>query len=183
MSTAVPYWFNEDVVVLRWPEQEAEAERLDALTVPRLLLVEPGAPPPPTHSCLADWIRLPADDADVRARLTALVQRAREHPMVPTLDDHGQMTFRRRRVFLSPADELLARALLARFDEGVSEVELLEAVWPGEQNAAKLRVLVSRLRKRIAPLGLGITAIRNFGYRLHGRPVLAGSESRQDPVT
>ncbi len=161
-------WTNADVVVLRYPEQRAEVERLTLLSVPRLLLVEPGAPPPASVSCLEDWVRMPAADTDVWARLEGLVHRAREHPAVPSLDGHGQLSFRGRRVFLSPTDERIAAALVAAFDHGVAEAELLRDVWPHGGHHGQLRVEVSRLRKRIAPIGLGITAIRGFGYRLHG---------------
>ena len=155
--------------MLRWPEQRSEAERLAALTVPCLLLVEPGAQPPPASSCLEDWIRLPADDVDVRARLHALVRRAAHHPTVPTLDGHGQLTFRGRTAFLSPTDERIARVLLDAFDRAVPEAALLDDI-EDDATSTKLRVHVSRLRKRVDPIGLEITAIRNFGYRMHSVP-------------
>jgi hypothetical protein len=164
-STSAPY--HDDVVVVRWPEQRADAERLARLHRPHLLLVEPESAPPVLEGCLADWIRLPADDADVRARLTALDARAREHPAVPALGGFGELSFRGRRVFLSPTDERLAEALVASFDRGVPDEELLEKIWDGRGDTNKVRVHVSRLRKRIRPLGLEIASIRGFGYRLH----------------
>lgn len=157
---------HHDVVMLRWPEQRGEAERLAALTVPCLLLVEPGAQPPTASSCLEDWIRLPADDVDVRARLHALVHRAERHPSVPALDGHGQLTFRGRTAYLSPTDERIARVLVDAFDQAVPEAALLRDM-DDDASATKLRVHVSRLRKRVDPIGLEITAIRNFGYRIH----------------
>jgi two-component system, OmpR family, response regulator len=181
-AKAFPYWINEDVVVLRWPEQQAEAEHLGTLSVPRLLLVEPGAPPPASVSCLEDWVRMPADDGDVRARLEALVHRAREHPAVPSLDGHGQLSFRGRRVFLSPIDERIAAVLVAAFDRGVAEADLMREVWPHNGHPAKLRVHMSRLRKQITPIGLGIKAIRSFGYRLHGTSPADSTETRQATV-
>ena len=85
---------HDDVVVVRWPEQRADAERLARLERPHLLLVEPGVAPPVLQGCLADWIRLPADDADVRARLTALAARSLIHPAVPVVDEFGELSFR-----------------------------------------------------------------------------------------
>jgi hypothetical protein len=167
MNSSVVEFVNEDVVVLRWPEQRLEAERLALLTVPHLLLVEPGAAPPALAVCLQDWIRLPADDQDVRARLAALVERARHHPAVPVLDGYGQLTYCGRRAFLSPTDERIAEVLVEAYDRGVSEETIFGAVWPEGGNPTKVRVHVSRLRKRLVPLGLEITSIRNFGYRLH----------------
>jgi len=164
----VPAPHHDDVVVVRWPEQRADAERLARLDLPHLLLVEPDASPPTVDGCLADWIRLPAQDADVRARLTALVARTREHPAVPVLDGLGELSFRGRRVFLSPTDKQLAEVFVASFGRGVAEAELFERIWDGEGNASKVRVHISRLRKRIKPLGLEIHSIRGFGYRLTG---------------
>jgi two-component system, OmpR family, response regulator len=158
---------HDDVVVVRWPEQRADAERLARLHRPHLLLVEPDAPPPTLEGCLSDWIRLPAADADVQARLTALHSRSQEHPPVPVLDGFGELSFRGRRVFLSPLDERLAEALVASFDRGVPDAQLFEKIWEGEGDASKVRVHISRLRKRIRPLGLEIASIRGFGYRLH----------------
>lgn len=158
---------HHDVVVVRWPEQRADAERLARLERPHLLLVEPGVAPPELVSCLADWIRLPADDIDVRTRLTALAARAQQHPAVPMLDEIGEFSYGGKRVFLSPTDQRLAELLVSSFDRGVPDRMLLERIRDGEGEPSKVRVSVSRLRKRIQPLGLEITSIRGFGYRLH----------------
>jgi two-component system, OmpR family, response regulator len=158
---------HHDVIVVRWPEQRADAERLARLDRPHLLLVEPGVAPPELKSCLADWIRLPADDVDVRARLAALEARSRQHPAKPTVDGFGELSFAGKRVFLSPTDQRLAELLVASFDGAVSEQVLFADLWDGEGESSKVRVHISRLRKRIQPLGLEITFIRGFGYRLH----------------
>ncbi len=170
---------HHDVVVVRWPEQHADAERLARLDRPHLLLVEPGVAPPELDSCLADWIRLPADDGDVRARLAALEARAKQHPAVPVVDGFGEFSYGGKRVFLSPTDQRVAELLVASFDRGVPETELFARLWDGEGEPSKVRVHVSRLRKRIEPLGLEITAIRGFGYRLHA----AGTRVHEHPHT
>jgi Transcriptional regulatory protein, C terminal len=158
--------FPDDVVVLRWPDQRADALRLARIGRPHLLLVEPGTPPPEVDECIADWIRLPVDDADVKARLATLTARASRHPVRPAIDEHGELSFRGSRVFLSPTDERLARMLVASFDRGVSEQEIRERIWHGG-DPNRVRVHVSRLRKRVQTIGLEITSIRGFGYRLH----------------
>jgi hypothetical protein len=163
-TTAAAY---DDVVIVRWPEQRADAERLARLHRPHLMLVEASQPPPALEACLADWIRMPATDTDVRARLLALAARARRHPAVPTVDEFGEITFRGKRTFLSPTDQRLAEALVDSFDRAISDARLFEHIWGSEGDAAKVRVHVSRLRKRIQPLGLEITALRGVGYRLH----------------
>ena len=158
---------HHDVVVVRWPEQPADKQRLARLDRPHLLLVEPGVAPPELTSCLADWIRLPADDGDVRARLAALEARALHHPPHPSVDEFGEFSYGGKRVFLSPIDQQLAELLVASWDHGVAERELFARLWDGEGEPSKVRVHVSRLRKRVEPLGLEITSIRGFGYRLH----------------
>ncbi len=80
-------------------------------------------------------------------------------------------------MFLSPTDQRLAGLLVASFDGAVSEQVLFADLWDGEGESSKVRVHVSRLRKRIQPLGLEITFIRGFGYRLHA----ANSPAHEHP--
>jgi two-component system OmpR family response regulator len=155
---------TKDVVILRWPEQSDRIDDLERLGVPRLLLVEKDSPPPPSTSCIEDWLRLPVDDDSLRARLVALAAHARRHPMVPSLDEHGQLSHRGEAVFLSLTDQRIAQLLIENFGHVVSEETLLEHARPEARNDQTLRVNVSRLRRRIAPLGLAITCVRGHGY-------------------
>ena len=155
---------TKDVVILHWPEQADRIDDLERLGIPRLLLVEPDSAPPASTSCLEDWLRLPVDDASLRARLVALAAHAQRHPMVPSLDEHGQLSHRGEAVFLSVTDQRIAEALIAQFGHVVSEDTLLERAQPDSRNDQTLRVNVSRLRRRIAPLGLAITCVRGHGY-------------------
>src|SRR5579859_7183508 len=45
-----------DVALLRWPIETERRARLATGGLPRLLLVEGDAPPPPPDGCLEDWI-------------------------------------------------------------------------------------------------------------------------------
>lgn len=155
---------TKDVVILHWPEQADRIEDLERLGIPRLLLVEPDAPPPISTSCIEDWLRLPVDDASLRARLVALAAHARRHPMVPRLDEHGQLSHRGETVFLSITDQRIAEVLVEQFGHVVSEETLLERGRPAPRSDQTLRVNVSRLRRRVAPLGLVITCVRGHGY-------------------
>jgi hypothetical protein len=155
---------TKDVVILHWPAQSDRVDDLERLGVPRLLLVEPDSPPPPSTSCIEDWLRLPVDDASLRARLMALAAHAQRHPIVPSLDQHGQLTHRGDAVFLSVTDQRIAEVLVDHFGDVVSEQTLLERSHSDGRNDQTLRVNVSRLRRRIAPLGLVITCVRGHGY-------------------
>src|SRR5205823_11166263 len=94
-----------------------------------------------------------------------LARRAAHHPSRPHLDDVGQLTHRGARLFLSPLDQRIVRVLLARYQDVVMEDELL-AAWPEGGHNGTLRVHLSRLRRRLKPLGLTITSIRTVGYTL-----------------
>ena len=155
---------TKDVVILHWPEQADRIPDLERLGIPRLLLVEPESLPPASTSCLEDWLRLPVDDASLRARLVALAAHAQRHPMIPALDEHGQLSHRGEVVFLSVTDQRIAEVLVEQFGHVVSEETLLEHAQPDSRNDQTLRVNVSRLRRRIAPLGLAITCVRGHGY-------------------
>ena len=48
-----------DVVLVRWPEEDARLQQLRADGAPRLLLLNGESAPPDLTDCLEDWIRLP----------------------------------------------------------------------------------------------------------------------------
>jgi hypothetical protein len=98
----VPRLASVDVVLVRWPEEEGRLGRLRTDGTPRLLLVGPQEPPPESVDCLEDWIRLPADDRDVRARVASLASRAAQERTAPELDEDGLLRFRGEWVSLSP---------------------------------------------------------------------------------
>jgi DNA-binding response OmpR family regulator len=163
-----------DVVVVHWPEQRDEIPRLAEQRVPRLLLVAPAADPPEAGDILQDWVRLPGDERDVRARLSGLRQRA-EQESAPVIDLHGRLVFRRAWVQLSPIHERLVKALLVAAEAVVPEKDLLEEGWPGgDPSANALRVHLHRLRRYIAPLGLEIRGVRGEGWILQRTPTAPG---------
>lgn len=162
---------TSDVAVLRWPDDHEAAARVERLGLPRLLVVEPDEPPPQSHSCLEDWIRLPATEEDVRARVAALRQHAARHPNAPDIDRWGQFSFRDMNVFLSPREHAITQAFVNQFGIAVSEGDLLRAGWPdGDGTPTALRLQCHRLRKRVAPLGLTVKSIRGYGYLMHQVP-------------
>lgn len=156
-----------DVVIVRWPEEASTIPRLRTLGQPRLLLVAPDAEAPAMVECDEDWIRLPAEDADVRVRITTLAARAARHSLPPEVKGDGRLTFRGQWVGLTGVEEALAQVLVEHFGEVVGH-EAVEAaasvVRQPSPNA--LRVTISRLRKRIAPLGLVVRRVHNRGYVL-----------------
>lgn len=156
-----------DVVLVRWPEENFHLGELRGTGTPRLLLVGPGAPPPDSVDPLEDWIRLPAEDRDVRARVATLEARAANGTPIPEIDEDGLLRYRERWVSLSPVERELAGALVERFGAVVGRDLMARRAWPtGAPTRNALDVHILRLRRRIAPLGLEVRTVRSRGYLL-----------------
>jgi len=153
---------------VRWPREAETRDRLAAEGRPRLLLVENGALPPLVEDPLEDWVRIPAPETDVRARLDSLLVRARRFdPVLPTIDDDGVIRHDGSWVSLPPVEARLTRVLLDRFGAVVSREALARAGWPdGAPGRNALDVHVLRLRRRLAGVGLAIRTVRSRGYLL-----------------
>lgn len=156
------------VTLIRWPDEADRLERVRLRGSPRLLLVGPGMQPPPVDDPLEDWVRLPAADDDVRARVRTLETRA-GGALVPRVEE-GVLVFRGAWVGLSPLEERLATVLCERFGAVVGRDGLMRAAWPDavpSRNALDVHVL--RLRRRIEILGLEIRTVRSRGYVLQSQ--------------
>lgn len=175
-----------DVVLLRWPVEQARRDEARQAGRPRLLLVENGAPAPLPTDELEDWIRIPAADADLRARVLGLRQRAASRAAPePALDDDGVLRLGDRWVALPPVEARLTSALIDRFGAVVARSSLAKAGWPdGAPGRNALDVHVLRLRRRLTPLGLAIRTVRSRGYLLElaVADALAGSDGVQERV-
>ena len=154
-----------DVVLVRWPLEAEHRERLQTSKTPRLLLLDDGEPPDPAD-CLEDWVRVPASEAEVQARVAALRARAQSHvAAAPELDPDGVLRFGDRWVSLPPVETRLTAALLDRFGAVVSRDVLSRAGWPeGAPGRNALDVHVLRLRRRLTPVNLAIRTVRSRGY-------------------
>jgi len=157
-----------DVEILQWPLQDDRRRTLAVHRRPRLLLVGAAEPPPLCEDALEDWVRLPADDADVAARADALRRRATAtSDGAPVIDGDGVMRFNGSWVTLPPVEARIMGALVERFGAVVQRSQLALAGWPeGAPGRNALDVHVLRLRRRIGGLGLVITTIRSRGYLL-----------------
>jgi hypothetical protein len=155
------------VSLVRWPAEIERREALRQAGEPRLLLVEQGAPPVPVDH-REDWIRLPADDVDLRVRVEALRRRlGADSASTPELDDDGVLRVGDRWVALPPVEARLAAVLVERFGAVVSRESLTRVGWPGGSSSRNaLDVHVLRLRRRMAPLRLAIRTVRSRGYLL-----------------
>jgi hypothetical protein len=171
-----------DIVVGWWPQERAEVDRLARARIPRLLLVEPGCPPPVTEDVLEDWVRLPLDDAEVKARLATLRRRAATLLPVPQLDRHGRLLFAEQWIELTPIEERLLARLVHHFDDVVDGVDLLGAGWPGQRPTANaVRVTMHRLRRRLRPLALELRRVGD-GWLLHERQDVPARRARPEAL-
>ncbi|HEY5247587.1 MAG TPA: helix-turn-helix domain-containing protein [Dermatophilaceae bacterium] len=168
-----------DVVLVRWPLEQERRERLEGEGRLRLLLLEGGVPAPVTGDCLEDWIRVPADEADVQARMEALgVRHAAHQHESPLLDRDGLLRFAGGWVSLPPVEARLMGALIERYGAVVSREQLARSGWPkGAPGRNALDVHVLRLRRRIAPLALSIKTVRSRGYLLEAETTSAAIEA------
>jgi hypothetical protein len=173
-----------DVALVRWPWEADTRARLALEGRPRLLLVDEDTAPPVVEDPLEDWIRWPAEEADVRARLETLSARSStgmDPAGPPTLDEDGVIRHARGWVSLPPVEARLTRLLLDRFGAVVSRDALAKAGWPdGAPGRNALDVHVLRLRRRLAEVGLVIRTVRSRGYLLEASPRarMAGEASR-----
>ena len=162
------YGGGVDVTLVRWPLEAATRERLAAEGHPRLLLVETTSPPPVVADSLEDWVRVPASDIDVRARLDTLLSRTRRPSVeMPTLDEDGVVRHASRWVSLPPVEARITQMLLDRMGAVVSRDALARAGWPeGAPGRNALDVHVLRLRRRLSAVHLVIRTVRSRGYLL-----------------
>ena len=154
-----------DVVLVRWPEEDVRLRELRETGSPRLLLLNGESEPPESADCLEDWIRLPADDRDMRARVARLASQSETQQPAPQVDGDGLLRYRGRWVALSPVESALAITLVDRFGAVVGRDTLARRAWPeGTPTRNALDVHMLRLRRRIAPLGVEVRTVRSRGY-------------------
>jgi hypothetical protein len=166
-------------VVLRWPADQKRRRELADLGVPRLFLVNSDAAPPVCTDALEDWVRLPCDERDIDARMSALRARATASPSArPQLDGNGRLLRSNRWVPLSPIEEQLCGLLIDEFGAVVSDRRLMAAAWPnGAGTPTGLRLQMTRLRRRIVDLGLEVRSVRGKGYVLQTRVTSGAAKS------
>ena len=90
----------------------------------------------------------------------------RPEPDFPVIGPRGQFTFRGHTVFLSERNAMLASVLVYHFDSEVSDIELLDRVWPDGTTRWMLLHHLHKLQRRLARLGLAIVDVSERSHAL-----------------
>jgi two-component system OmpR family response regulator len=152
------------VAIVRWPQDAAVLAGLRRQGCPRLLLVDPDAEAPVVTDLLEDWVRLPAGEQDIQTRVESLCSRL-EYRQVPVFDGVCRIGFRDGWAPLSPTEYCLASVLVERFGFLVTDKDLSDRAWAdAPRPSTALRVHLTRLRRRVEPIGLEILTIRSRGH-------------------
>jgi DNA-binding winged helix-turn-helix (wHTH) protein len=158
---------GSSVVILRWPGEADELERLRTSGIPRLLVVSPEDEPPVDGDPITDWIRMPVADVDLWARVRSLELRSANTPRGPELPGDGRLVMGDRWIAVSPTWERMLGVLVAGFGEVTAADELQRAAWgAGRGSRERLRVQIAKLRRAVRPLGLAVVVVRDRGYVL-----------------
>jgi Transcriptional regulatory protein, C terminal len=162
----------DGVVVVNWPEHAARASDLERTRTPRLFLVAADADPPDATGELCAWIRLPAPERDIQAKIVDL--RSRASVGRPILGDHGLLWRGTRWVALSPIEARLTAAFVARPGRVLSRARLEKTGWPdGRPSERSVDARIKALRRRVAPVGMRIHTVRGQGYIAEIQPMPA----------
>ena len=150
----------ESIVIGRWPQEAGRRAEFANRKVPCLWLVERSAEPPIVEPW-EDWIRLPASEREVEARVRTLTERACR----PVLVDGVVLRNVFGSVALPASESAVVERLLASDRHVVPRAALEATVWPaGAPTSRSLDDLIYRLRRRIKPLRLTVAVPRERGF-------------------
>jgi two-component system response regulator TctD len=122
-----------------------------------------------------DFLAKPFAMAELEARLSALIRRARgnEHPRMSlgplTYDAISRLfSLGEEHLALSPREHSLLRLLIQRSGEPLSRQQILDRIFKDEDDvqSSAIDVLMHRLRKRLEGSGVCIQTYRGLGYVL-----------------
>lgn len=164
-ETDMPFPLDE-IELLRWPGDVARRAAAAERGTPRLLLVADGALPPRLDAG-EDWIRVPADERDLLARMQRLAAGFDRRRRPPYLEADVVLRYGGRTVVVSAGEGAVLSPLIARFRELVTWDVLRSHLWPDATRTSRaLSSRVFRVRARIEPIGLTIYTVRGRGVVL-----------------
>ena len=160
---------TDEVTDLHWPADAARRAELAGEGQPRLLIVAEGDEPPITADPLEDWVRPSADALEFYMRRDRLRRRAAARAPA-SIDADGLLHRGDRWVALPPGELAALTALMTEPGHMVARADLAEALGMDaaevDERTRALDNVVRRVRKRIAPLGMAVCAVRGAGFLL-----------------
>ena len=83
---------------------------------------------------------------------------------VPSIGPGGLLTFRNRSVFLSEHNALLAIVFVYYFGSLLTDLELLDRVWPEGATRSTVRMCLRQLDRQLATIGLTIADVGEHSH-------------------
>jgi hypothetical protein len=160
---------TDEVTDLHWPADAPRRAELAGEGQPRLLIVAEGEEPPISADPLEDWVRPSADALEFYMRRDRLRRRAAVRAPA-SIDADGLLHRGDRWVALPPGELAALSALMTEPGYMVARTDLAAALGmdaaEADQGTRTLDNVVRRVRKRIAPLGMVVCAVRGAGFLL-----------------
>jgi hypothetical protein len=78
---------------------------------------------------------------------------------MPAIGPHGLLTYRGRSICLSERNSLLAGVFIYHFNSELTDLELLDRVWPEGATQWTVRLCLRRLDRRVGRVGLRIVPV------------------------
>jgi len=85
---------------------------------------------------------------------------------VPSLGPRGQLTYRHRTICLSERNAMLASVFVYHFEEELTDLELLDRIWPDGATRFTVRMCLRQLDRRLARVGLTIVDVAEHVHAL-----------------
>lgn len=162
--------FMSGVRFVRWPIEAGILSECRRDKTPCLLVVEGKAKAPICTEPWEDWIRTPAPQQDIEARVKSLIQRT-HGSMIPIVDSTGVLHFGKDSIPISSSQVSLMDQFIAHFEELVYRAELEQCALQQSKGITRnaLDLQIMRLRRRISAIGLDLTTVWGRGYILEPR--------------
>jgi len=85
---------------------------------------------------------------------------------VPSIGPRGQLTYRHRTICLSERNAMLASVFVYHFEEELTDLELLDRIWPEGATRFTVRLCLRQLDRRLARVGLTIVEVAERAHTL-----------------
>ena len=169
-----PYEFDRtlsiDVRLVRWPDETTFRDKLTALGVPRILVLDAQVAPPTTWDEIEDWVRVPVSKSELELRAVTVARRA-DALERPWLDEDGLLWFRDRWIVVPRGQGPVVETLARNFGHVVRDAEIsaVNACSENSTHAEAVKTSMRRIADLLRPSGLVLKRVRGSGYLLERR--------------